>query len=284
MKLKLNHRPAIGIMAFLIVLFTMPIGHALMILVEKLLGPSYQYPGAAILGLIGAVLLGVGAGSESENKATWLGFFGAILIWTGWVEFDFVWSAQHVGVPPLMENGEIVTKPEYLIMPLSIGLLCGSMLYFLFDGNTRCNFFAWLQRNLRLRVKRATGTKRNFAIITAMETIYILWFFYLLLLIIYDNNILGDRHPATYAVFVGSLTWSLYLFVRLIKHRKIGGAIRYAIPTVVVFWNAVEILGRWRFFKEIWIDPMSYVLEMGLILAAFVIVTSAAVMTPRKNR
>jgi len=200
------------------------------------------------------------------------------------VEFGFVWAARHVGVPPLVENGEIVTKPEYLIMPSSIGLLFATMLYFLFNGQTRCHFFFWLQRKLKLKITRTTsGTRRNFAIITAMETFYIMWFFYILLLIVYNKNILGDRHPATYAVFVGSLTWSLFLFFRLLKYQKIAPAIRYAIPTVVIFWNAVEILGRWDFFKEIWIEPMNYMLEMGLILLAFIVVSVAAMIVPGKN-
>ena len=46
----------------------------------------------------------------------------------------------------------------------------------------------------------------------------------------------------------------------------IGHAIRYAIPTVVIFWNFVEILGRWNFFKEFWIHPFEYTFELLLIL------------------
>ncbi len=284
MKINIYDRPLIGILAFLIVLFTMPLGHALMIMIEKALGHSYQYHGAFLLGILGTILLGIGAKSGKETKATWLGFFGAILLWTGWVEFAFVWSAHHVGVQPFVENGEIVTKPEYLIMPSSIGLLFSSMLYFLFNGTTRCNFFTWFRRRLKLKLpNEGAGKKRNFAVITAMETIYIMWFFYILLLIVYDKSILGDQHPATYGVFVGSLTWSLYLFIRLIKYRKIAPAIRYAIPTVVIFWNAVEILGRWDFFKEIWVEPMNYILEMGLILVAFIVVSVAALITPKKR-
>ncbi len=78
----------------------------------------------------------------------------------------------------------------------------------------------------------------------------------MMLMIVYDKNIFGDRHPAKHVVFADSLTWSLYLFIRLIKFRKIVPTIRHAIPTVVIFWNVVEILGRWNFFDEIWIEPM----------------------------
>ncbi len=278
-------KPFIGILAFIIVLFTMPLGHAVMILIEKIFGLSGQFPGATVLGIIGAVLLWIGARNKDETPATWYGLFGGLLLWTGWVEFSFVWSAQHLGIAPLLENGEIVTKPEYLLMPSSMGLLLACMLYFLFNGQTRCHFFSWVQRKLKLNIPRIpTGKQRNFAIITAMETIFILWFFYLVLLLIYDNSLLGDRHPVTYVVFASSLIWSLYLFIRLIKFRKIAAAVRYAIPTVIIFWNAVEILGRWDFFKEIWVEPLEYALEMGIILIAFIVVTVLTILTPKEQK
>lgn len=277
-------KPFIGVLAFIVVLFTMPLGHTVMILIERVFGHSYQFPGATVLGLIGAILVWKGTRKSDETPATWYGFFGGLLIWTGWVEFSFVWSAQHLGVQPLIENGEVVTKPEYLIMPSSIGLLLASMLYFLLNGATSCVFFRWLQRNLRLNIQRKTDVfRRNYGIITAIETIYVLWFFYIVLLLVYDKSILGDRHPFTYVVFAGSLIWSLFLFIRLLKFNKIAPAVRSAIPTVIIFWSAVEILGRWGFYREIWIEPTEYALEMGIIFAAFVVVTGYSVFMPSRR-
>ena len=46
----------IGFAAFMIVLFTMPLGHAAMIIMEKTLGESYLTPAAFLLGLVGAAL------------------------------------------------------------------------------------------------------------------------------------------------------------------------------------------------------------------------------------
>ena len=274
-------KPFIGILAFIVVLFVMTIGHAVMILTEKIFGEQYMFAAAGLLGMVGGVLLWIGSRDKSETAATLFGFFGAVLLWTGWVEFSFIWSAHHLDVQPLIGNE---SKPEYLMMPSSMGLLLSSMLYFLFNGKTHCNFFTWLQRNLKLKIKRSSnGSRRNFAIIPSMETIYIMWFFYIVLILVYDNSILGDRHPVTYGVFAGSLAWSLYLFIRLIKFRKMAIAVRYAIPTVVIFWNSVEILARWKFFKEIWIEPMNYALEMGLIFAAFILVTLLIILTPKKQ-
>ncbi len=277
-------KPFVGILAFAVVLFSMPLGHAVMVLIEELLGHEFQFYGAALLGLVGVGLVWIGARSEDETKGTWYGLFGGLALWTGWVEFSFIWTANMLGVQPLLENGEIVTKPEYLIMPSSIGLLLASMVYFLFNSKTKCGFFSWIQRNLRLKIATdSTIPRRNFSIITAMETIYILWFFYIVLLLVYDDTFLGDKHPATYTVFAGSLAWSIYLISRLVKFGKIAPAIRYAIPTVIIFWNAVEILGRWNFFKEIWVEPTEYILEMVLILVAFVSVIFMTKFTTKKT-
>jgi len=95
--------------------------------------------------------------------------------------------------------------------------------------------------------------------------------FLIVLLLVYDNRIFGDYHPVTYLVCFGSLLWSIYLFIKLIRITKLTYAIKYAIPTVIIFWNVVEILGRRNFFREIRIEPTKYALEMSLILAVFVL-------------
>ncbi len=259
-----------GLIAFFVVLLMMPLGHALMILMEHVFGEHYQFTSAFLLGLLGVVLVYLGARSGREVQGTWFGFFGGILVWTGWVEFSYVYFASHLGVDPLMKNGAVATKPEYLVLASSAGLLATTLLYFLFNGRTRCNFFTWLQRHLKLRLREVRdNAERNYSIITFMETTYVLWFFYVLLLLVYDERILGDHHPVTYIVLAGSLVWSLYLMTQLVKHRQIAPAVRYAIPTVVIFWNAVEILGRWGFYREIWIEPLHHIVEMILILLAF---------------
>lgn len=61
---------------------------------------------------------------------------------------------------------------------------------------------------------------------------------------------------------------------------KVTTAIRYGIPTAIIAWNSVELLGRWDFFTEIWVHPMDYALEMSMVFGAFVIATIVAVMTP----
>ena len=277
--------PFIGMLAFLIVFITQGLGHTVMVGMEMLFGHEYQYQAATFLGLVGAYLLYLGMKNPSEVAATWLGFFAGTFLWTGWVEFSFVFNANLLGVAPLIENGEIVTKPEYLIMPSSLGVMMATLAYFLLNKETKCNFFKWFQRNLHMSTGRPSrGFKRDFAAITCLETIYVIWFFYIALLLIYEDSILGDTHWFTYVLFFGNLTWAIYLLQRLVRFWKVTTAIRYGIPTAIIAWNNVELLGRWNFFTEIWIHPDQYALEMGLIFGAFLAFTLIAVLTPAHQK
>lgn len=268
--------PWTGILSFFIVLFMMPLGHAAMILMEKLIGGSHLYLSALLLGVAGVVVLLGGVFSRKETRATLAGLFGGLFVWTGWVEFAYVYYAHRFGVQPLVENGEVVTKPEYLIMPSSIGLWAILMLFYIFNARTGCTMFNWIQRRLHCAPQPEAAPRpasRNPAMTAFMEMNVIMWTCYLVLLLAYDDRFLGDRHPVTIAIALGSLLWSVYLFLRLVKIRKIAYAIRYAIPTVIIFWTFVEIAGRWNLFEEIWVHPLDYWREVtGMALALFALV------------
>ena len=273
-----------GVLAFLIVLFAMPLGHAAMILLEKAFGHEHVFGVALVLGLMGIGMLFAGICAKNDSSATFWGFFGSLLVWTGWIEFAFVYYAHRYGVPPLVENGEIVTKPEYLILPSTMGFWAVAMLYYFVGTKSGCPFFLWFQK--KLKVKKITElkvTSRNVALTTFNELILVLWTCYLVLLISYDKNFFGDRHPVTYFIAFGSLFWSLYLFFRLLKIKEMGYAIRYAIPTVVIFWNFVEIMGRLKFFKEIWVEPVQYLLEIMLLIIVFILLTIIGILQNKKN-
>lgn len=87
-----------------------------------------------------------------------------------------------------------------------------------------------------------------------------------MLLLVYDKDIAGDKHIATYIVAFGSLFWSIFLFLKLIKIKKFDYAVRYAVPTVIIFWNFIEVTGRWDMFKEIWVHPSEHWIENSVIL------------------
>ena len=261
----------IGVYSFFIVLLFMPIGHALMVLTELILH-QHKYIGAGLIGLIGVFLLAAGIRkTKKDTIATLYGFLAGIFVWTGWIEFSFVWVAEKLQIPGLTEHGEVTTKPEYLLMPSSIGLLGSFFLLNLFTHN-RCQFFNWFQHNFKIKgvIKLANPNLKPLAIITFVETIMVLWTFYIVLLLVYDPEIAGDRHPITYITAFGSLFWSIYLFSNLIKIQVFDYALRYAIPTVIIFWNFVEVMGRWNLIEEIWISPVNHKLELTLISAILI--------------
>ena len=274
-----------GVFAFIIVLLFMPIGHALMILNEGIF-EHQKFIGAFVIGLIGAFSLVWGIiKNHNKSVATIMGLLAGILVWTGWVEFSFVWIAEKLEVAPLMENGEIATKPEYLVMMSSLGLLLTLLVFFVFS-NTKCQFFNWFQKvfKLRARISKTGSNSKLTAMVTFIETIMILWTFYIVLLLVYDKDIAGDKHPATYIVAFGSLFWSLYLFLNLIRINKYDYAIRYAVPTVIIFWNFIEVIGRWNLFKEIWVHPFEHWLENSIILFMLLLFSAYYVIENYKQK
>ena len=276
--------PYIGLLAFVIVFFVQAIGHTVMIMMQKIFGEQYVYQSAFFLGLVGAVMLLIGMRSKSEITATWLGFFAGTFLWTGWVEFSFVAYAVHLGIEPRVLNG-VVSKPEYLVMPSSLGVLMATLVYFMFNKETKCNFFHFFQRHLGMSTgKPSRDYERNFAAITALETIYITWFCYLALIMIYDPVVLGDRHPVAYVLFFLNTVWALYLIRRLMQFWKVTAAIRYGIATAIIAWNSEELLGRWKVFTEIWLHPQEYWLEMTLIFVAFLVMIGLFTLIPQNAK
>ena len=248
----------------------MPIGHALMVFTEVVFEADTLLA-AFVIGFIGMILAYVGI-MKNENKkaATLLGLMAGVLVWTGWVEFSFVWIAHKLNVAPLMEDGEIATKPEYLVMMSSLGLLCTILLFFV-SSKTRCQFLNWFQKifGIHAETKALEKMERLVVVTTFIETIMLLWTFYLVLLLVYDADIAGENHPLTYIVAFGSLAWSIYLFVKLMKIQKFDYAIRYAVPTVIIFWNFVEVMGRWDLLDEIWVKPFEHWVEILIISTCF---------------
>ena len=273
---KISQNPIfIGIFSFLIVLFTMPLGHVLMILMEHYLPESTLYYSAFTMGGIGLLLALFGMFREGDTRQTLYGLFGGLLFWTGWVEFLYVYYAHRFGVEPLIVNGEVVTKPEYLIMPSSFGFWVMFMVIYILSIRSGCDFFNYLQRKLFKSSRQkiiASPIVRNASITTFMEINLILWTSYLLLLFCYDDNFIGDDNFIVILIAIASLIGSIYMFRRLIKIRHWGRSIRYSIANVIVFWTFVEIMGRLNIMKEIWTDPLGHSTEILVIFGAFLIV------------
>lgn len=285
---RMFHRPPfIGMLAFAVVFLVQGLGHTQMVLMEALFHAGV-YTSAFLVGMIGAVCLWFSMRSESEVTATWLGFFAGTCLWTGWIEFTYVWSAKVLlGVSDVMKPyaaNEIATKGEYIVMMSSAGVMMAILMPLMMNRETKCNMFQWFQRRLGLRTgKPSSGYKRNFGYITALETIYVLWFCYLMLLFLYDDKGtfgLSDRHPTVIGFFAFLCFWSLYLMNRLRQMWKVTTAIRYAIPTAIIAYSAYEILGRWEIGKDIWVEPGKYAWELSLFFGTLIAVWIVSALIP----
>lgn len=262
------------IASFVLVLFTMPLGHALMILMEKFMDPVAVHYAGFSMGFVGLIMVIVGVFVKGDTRQTLWGLIGGLLFWTGWVEFLFLYYARRYGVPPEIEHGVVVTKPEYLIMPASFGLWMMVMTMYIFSTRNGCDFITWIQEKLFGKHKNKIVVQpmtHHTSIITFMELNMILWAFYLLLMFCYDKNFLGDHHPVTYLIGIGCFIGSLFMFRRQLHIAAWGANIRMAVATVIVFWTPVEILGRINFFKEFWVHPQEYGFLLLCILGAFIL-------------
>ena len=101
--------------SLLIVLLMMPLGHALMILMEHFLEPTTLHYSAFLMGFVGLVVTIAGVFVKGDTRQTCFGLAGALLFWTGWVEFLFAYFAQRFGVHcDLIGNGVVQTVTEYV--------------------------------------------------------------------------------------------------------------------------------------------------------------------------
>lgn len=278
-----------AISSFLIVLFTMPLGHALMILMEHFMSPTALHYSAFAMGFAGMLMVVLGVFVKGDTRQTLWGLFGALFFWTGWVEFLFMYFANRFGTQPMLDpaTGEVVTRPEYLIMPASFGFFMMVMIMYIFSTRNGCNFINWCQRQLFRGRKSeicARPMTRHASIVTFMEFIMIMWASYLLLMFCYDPVFLGDSHPVTILVGAGCFIGACFMFARQLRIPSWGANIRMSIATVVVLWTPVEIMGRNNLFKEIWVAPLEHKTEMALILAAFVILGLYMLYSSRKKR
>ena len=276
-----------SIASFLLVLCTMPLGHAMMIIMEKTMTPAAVHCSAFCMGFIGLLLVIGGVFVKGDTRQTVCGLIGGLLFWTGWVEFLFQYYATRWGTQPEMENGEVVTRPEYLILPASFGMWMMVMMLYIFSTKNGCNFINWWQRTILRSRKNEIAARpmtHHTSIVTFMELNMILWASYLLLMFCYDRNFLGDRHPITSIVAAGCLLGSIFIFRKQLKLSSWGSNIRMAIATVIVFWVPVEVLGRLNFFHEFWVEPEKYATQIFSILVAFVVLMVYIMMAARKKK
>ncbi len=276
--------PLPALLALFVVFVWQGMGHTVMILMEQIFGHRWVYLSAIVIGAIGVWMVWFGKSREELGATIW-GFAGGSLIWTAWIEFSFYYYARRLDIQPLMEHGKVVTQQEYLLLPSSVGVMLATLVFFYFNKETRCNAFRWLHRHLRMNPgETQSGAKRDFSSITAMETIFVTWFFYIYLLMLYDPQIGGgDRSIAAYASFGIYLAWTAFLANRLLRFQRMAPAIRYAIPTGIIGWTVVELAGRWDLFTSVWEHPSQYGGVMAIVAVALTVALVLSMLSPPRQ-
>jgi hypothetical protein len=279
---KYYQAPLPALIAVFVVFLWQAIGHYVMHQMQHAWFREHVFLAAIVMGAIGVWLIWYGR-NKSENAATMMGFVGGSLIWLSWIEFSFVYVAQDLKVDPVLWGAKD-TLPEYRVMLSSIGVLFASLIFFFFNRDTRCNAFMWLHRTLRLNPgDKVSGQTRNVCSIVAMETIYVTWFFYIVLLVLYNPAFFGTDHPVTFVACGVFFVWAAYLVRRLWWYQRMAPALRYAIPTAIIGWNVVEILEKWGHIDEIWVQPEKYATEISIAIAAFVVTIVLAIVSPARR-
>ena len=160
---KLWRPPWVGILTCVLMFVGVGVGHAVMSFIEDGLGRDLTYPVSIFLGFGGIVLLWYGIKSKSESFATWTGFFAGIIVWMTWVEFFYMYyGRKNFGMLPRLREAAVgapVGEPEYMIMAATIGILMTMCCFYIFDKDTRCNMFVWIQNRLGLRAGLGPSTK-----------------------------------------------------------------------------------------------------------------------------
>ena len=297
--------PGKALGAILIVLLLMPLGHALMILMEHFLTPTALHYSAFAMGFMGLVKMIWGVlswatpgrpasdlrGHCSSGQAGWSFSLPitlsamvstAIRQWhetiSQYVDGVAVHHTFTINGTPLEDFSRAELKeirgsrPEYLIMPATFGMWMMIVLLYVFCTRSGCLFIQWVQNHCGLKNRVELRPMAHHAsIVMFMEWNVMMWGLYLLLMFCYDPVFLGDHHPVTCIIAVVCLIGSALMFKRQLRIGRWGRSLRMAYAIVIVFWSFVEIAGRNGFFKEIWVDPLHHVVEMVAILVVFIL-------------
>mgnify|MGYP003547086254 FL=1 len=297
-KSKLWKPPIVGIVTFVLMFLAVGLGHTMMVLIEHYLGKEMTLTLSPLLGFSGIVMLWYGVKSKNETFQTWIGFFGALMVWMCWVEFFYMWYGRmNWGMLPRMDGltGEGPLEisgsyPEYMIMGSTVGLLLMMLSFYTFDKDTRCNMFLWFQDKLGLKEGLGPSTKtakdRNYAIITFMETFFVTWFCYAWNLLTFDPALMGKGNLFLVvnlgSVFV-AIVWAGFCLTRLIQFKRTATALRYAIPVGNIAWVNVEILEKLNLMShEVFLDPFSHTLEASVLFGALLTLIVLLLLAPKK--
>ena len=203
--------PFIGAIAFAGVFLAVPLAHSLGVVVREIIGKENAFAVFFAMGCLATAMFIIGVKRNEEISGTILGFAAGILIWVGWASYAFNFNQVTLGLPMAEMPGGGKRPINLLFIQGSIGICIATMLFFIFNKNTKCNAFRWIHRVMRIDLGPPdSGQNRNICRITFIETLYVTWFCYAVSLFAGDTRYLGYQHPVTKAIVAASLIWGLY--------------------------------------------------------------------------
>lgn len=271
--------PWLGLLAFSVAFLWKPVAHTVSVANQMIFGAGH-YASAAVIGIIGFVMIWTGF-RKDELSATLFGFMGGSFVFLGLVEPSFWLFGEILKVPPLIQDGVYRLSPNLLLMQASSISFFVLLIFLGADKDTKCRMFLWFHKNLRLRPNPPTpGYRRQAARITALETVMISWFFYILIIALLDPRIVGRDHPFLLAFFWAMFAWGVYLCVfKLARARAMAPAIRYAIPVAGIIWFNWEVAAQLKWYTEVWIMPREYpvaCVTLGILFLAAMVQSNRA--------
>ncbi len=269
---RLGEAPVAGLFSLLIVWAGMALGHSFIVLQHSNspMGAADSF-GSFLVGLAGFSLVWVGM-KRPENQATILGYLGGNLIWCGWFEWTWRYTAHFLNVEGIYDGEYMILSPELLMIQATTLIVVAMLIFFGANKDTRCRMFMWFHRNFKLRPDKMTpGFKRQHARTAAIEIVFLIWTIYLFAIFINDPRGIKYDSIAAMVITVGFVAWAIYLIPKLMKIRGLGPAFRYAIPTGAISWLPIEAFSRWGLYPEIWIKPTEYSVSMSAALLFFIV-------------
>ncbi len=263
---RIYKKPWPGLVALIMAFLAQWLGHSAYRFIEGVFG-AWHYWAAFAIGAAGCWVVWRGL-HKPEMPATWFGLLGGLLIWVGWFEFSFHYFAELYGVQGFEVDQFYTATPASGILQATMPVMFG--LFFLYgfaNSSTKCNFMRWFHRRLGISPGMpARQEQRNFARITALEMIFVIWFCYLFWLYAFY---LGVDSPIVAGLYVGWSAWAAYLVWKLLQIPRVGHAIRYGIPTGAVAWGSFEMPSYFGAYPEIWLQPFTYPITSLSIVAIF---------------
>ena len=271
-----------AVVSIAVTLTAMPLTHLLArALKDCTTGVTEFYAGMG-MGAVGLLMVVVGVFVKGDVKQTLLGLFGGMMYWMGAIDFLFMYYAQRYGTQPQLDpvTGEIVSRPEYLLLSATFGFWAMTMLLYLFCTANGCNLLNWFQKLFFGKHKKEIAARpmtRHTSIVTFMEVMCMLWTCYITLMFAYDDHFLGDGHPLTLAYGMLGFVGSLFMFRKLLRYANWGISLRFGFANVIIFWIAVEVFDRIHILERIWDSPTEHgwqiaVIALSLLIGAVVFV------------